>query len=326
MSTVHSNTADSFTPEDFGVLVNLALQAKSIAAHSATVFGTDKHKVNFPLWESDPAVGWYNELDEIVAADGTTGEVECIPSKIAGITRILNELRDDSDPAVADIIGAALANKIARNIDAAYFADTTAKAPSGLQSIEYTTVDTGASLSNLDSFVSARYAAQAAGSTLTNWIVRPAVAESPSKLKVETGSNQSLLQFVDDGIVVAGLTVLVSDQVDEDTMFSGIPKQHVMFVQRSSATVERFPAVYNDGTDIRAISRLGLAFLNEAGVVRGWNSVKTYTLNFNGATGGTATVSVDGHGPSATIAFNAANSVVKTAIVGISMTASLLLT
>jgi hypothetical protein len=44
---------------------------------------------------------------------------------------------------------------------------------------------------------------------------------------------------------------------------------------------------------------------------------ESYTLNFGGATGGTATVSVDGHGPSATIAFNAANSVVKTAIVGI---------
>lgn len=98
-------------------------------------------------------------------------------------------------------------------------------------------------------------------------------------------------------------------------MFWGVP--HVTFVQRSSTTVERFPAVYNDGTDIRAISRLGLAFLNEAGVVRGWNSVKSYTLNFNGATGGTAKVSVNGHGPSATIAFDPANSVVKIAIVAV---------
>jgi hypothetical protein len=55
-------------------------------------------------------------------------------------------------------------------------------------------------------------------------IVRPAVAEALSKLKVETGSNQTLLQFVDDGIVVAGLPVLVSDQVGEDTVFWGIPQ------------------------------------------------------------------------------------------------------
>jgi len=204
MSTVHSNTADAFTPADFGALVNLAVQAKSIAARSATVFQTDKVKVNFPLWTADPAVGWYNELDTITATDGTTDEVECIPSKTAGITRISNELKDDSDPAIADIVGAALSNQIARAADAAYFGNTTVKGPNGLLSIDYTQVDTGASLSNLDPFVQARYAAVAAGSELTNWIVRPAIAEALSKLKVQSGSNQSLLQFVEDGIVVAG--------------------------------------------------------------------------------------------------------------------------
>src|SRR6185295_18218664 len=81
------------------------------------------------------------------------------------------------------------------------------------------------------------------GSTLTNWIVRPAVAEALSKLKVQSGSNQSLFQFVEDGITVAGLPVLVSDQVDAATLFWGVPKAHVMFVQRKGTTVERFPAV-----------------------------------------------------------------------------------
>jgi hypothetical protein len=64
------------------------------------------------------------------------------------------------------------------------------------------------------------------------------------------------------------------------------------------------------------MSRLGLAFLNEAGVARGWNSVKTYTLNFNGATGGTAKVSVNGHGPSAT-AFDASAATVTFSLVAI---------
>jgi hypothetical protein len=81
-----------------------------------------------------------------------------------------------------------------------------------------------------------------------------------------------LLQFAEDGIVVAGLPMLVSDQVDADTLFWGIPKAHVVFVQRKGTTVERFPAVYNDGIDIRAVSRLGLAFLNPAGAVRGTTS------------------------------------------------------
>ena len=65
--------------------------------------------------------------------------------------------------------------------------------------------------------MSARYAAVAHGSELTSWIVRPAIAEALSKLKVQSGCNQSLLQFVEDGIVVAGLPVLVSDQVDANT-------------------------------------------------------------------------------------------------------------
>ena len=58
---------------------------------------------------------------------------------------------------------------------------------------------------------------------------------------------------MDDGIVVAGLPVLVSDQVDEDTVFWGTRKQHVMFVQRKRTTVERFPAVVQDGTYIRTV-------------------------------------------------------------------------
>jgi HK97 family phage major capsid protein len=271
MSTTHASTADAFTPEDFGGLVNLAVQAKSIAAKSATVFGTDKVKVNFPLWTADPAVAFYNELDVIAKTDGSTDEVECIPSKTAGLTLLSNEIKDDSDPAIADIVGAALSNQIARAIDAAYFANTTAKGPNGLLSIAYTPVDTGASLTNLDPFISARYAAVAHGSELTNWIVRPAVAEALSKLKVASGSNQSLLQHVEDGIVVAGLPVLVSDQVDPNTLFWGVPKAHVVFVQRKGTTVERFPAVDQDGTFIRAISRLGLAFLNPDGVVRGYD-------------------------------------------------------
>ncbi len=45
-----------------------------------------------------------------------------------------------------------------------------------------------------------------------------------------------------------------------------------MFVQRKGTTVERFPNVQQDGTWIRAVSRLGLAFLNEPGVVRGYDA------------------------------------------------------
>ncbi len=71
---------------------------------------------------------------------------------------------------------------------------------------------------------------------------------------------------------MVGLPVLISNQVDANTLFWGIPKQHVVLVMRKGTAVKRFPAVYNDGTDIRAVSRFGLAFLNEPGLVRGYDA------------------------------------------------------
>jgi hypothetical protein len=80
--------------------------------------------------------------------------------------------------------------------------------------VEYTSVDTGVGLTNLDPFVSARFAAQANGSDVTSWIVSPETAEAISNLKTATGSNQSLLQFVDDGIVVPMNPLMQSREVE----------------------------------------------------------------------------------------------------------------
>ena len=266
-----TTTAGAFTPEDFGNLVDLAVKERSIAARSATVFSTNRDKVTFPVWEADPDVAFYGELDSIAIEDAETGEVPVDIYKTAGLVLMSNELRDDSDPAVADLAGKGLSNKIGRAIDGAYLADTTAKGPNGLLSISYTAVDTGASLANLDPFIEARYASVANGSELTSWIVSPTTAEALSKLKVQDGSNQTLIQFVEDGITVAGLPVLVSDQVDAATLFWGIPSDHVKLVMRKGTTVERFPAVQQDGSYVRAVARFGLGFLNESGVVRGYD-------------------------------------------------------
>lgn len=272
MSMKRTGTAASWLPQDFGDLLNLAVQAKATASKASTPFQTDKQKVGFPLWVSDPAVGWYNELDEITPADGSTDEVVVIPSKTAGLTLLSSELADDSDPDIAEQVGHALTNQIATAIDTAYFANTTTKGPKGLLSLASTQVDPGTSVTNLDPFVSARFAAEAKGAELTHWLMSPTTAETLSKLKIATGSNQSLLQFVEDGITVAGLPVLTSPKVDADTVAWGVDKTQQRFVIRKGTTVERFPSVTNDGQWVRAIARLGLGFLNPAGVVRIFHS------------------------------------------------------
>nr|WP_279628982.1 phage major capsid protein [Mycobacterium scrofulaceum] len=268
MAMIRNDQAQSFLPEDFGQMLDLVVQAKSVAANASTIFPTEKQKVGFPLWVADPAVGWYGELDEITPADGDTDEVVVTPSKTAGLTLLSNELADDSDPAVADQIGAALGNQIAQAIDTAYFGNTTAKGPNGLLSLASTAVDAGTAVANLDAFIEARYAAEANGAKLSHWLVAPSIAEELSKLKTASGSNQPLLQFVQDGITVAGLPVLTSTHVDAGTVAWGVDKTQQRYVLRKGTTVERFPSVTNDGLYVRAISRIGLGFLNPAGVVR----------------------------------------------------------
>lgn len=268
MPMKRADQAQTWLPEDFGKMLDLVVQAKSVAANASTVVSTSRQKVGFPLWVADPAVGWYNELDEITPADGDTDEVEVTPSKTAGLTLISNELANDSDPDVANQIAAALGNQIAHAIDAAFFADTTAKAPNGLLSLTTQVVDPGTSVTNLDPFVSARYAAEANGAKLSHWLVTPATAEALSKLKIASGSNQSLIQFVEDGITVAGLPVLTSTHVDAGTVAWGVDSTQQRYVLRQGTTVERFPSVTNDGLYIRAISRVGFGFLNPAGIVR----------------------------------------------------------
>lgn len=268
MAMKSADQAQTWLPQDFGEMLDLVVQAKSVAANASTISTTTKQKTGFPLWVADPGVGWYNELDEITPADGDTDEVEVIPSKTAGLTLISNELANDSDPDVANQIAEALANQIAHAIDGSFFANTTAKGPNGLLSLATQVVDPGASVSNLDPFISARYAAEAHSAKLTHWLVSPATAEALSKLKVGSGFNQSLIQFVEDGITVAGLPVLTSTHVDADTVAWGVDKTQLRYVLRQGTTVERFPSVTNDGLYIRAISRVGFGFLNPAGVVR----------------------------------------------------------
>lgn len=260
-----------FTPEDVGSLVDREVAARSVAARTATLFSTDKDSVVFPTWEKDPAVGWFEELDPIAESDVETGEVKVTIEKTAGLVLSSTELLSDSSPEIAPMVGAGLSRQIARAVDAAYLNSTTPKAPNGLLSVNYSSVDTGAGITNLDPFVEARYLAESQGSVLTSWIVSPQVAETLSKLKIQDGSNQSLLQFVADGSInIVGLPVVVSDQVDGDTQFFGIPREHVILVARLGTVVEKFPDVQRYGTWVRAVARYGIGFLNPAGIVRGY--------------------------------------------------------
>lgn len=269
MSATINTTANAWLPEDFGGLLSLEVQTKAVVAQVSEIFGTDKTTVNFPLWTQPVETAFYNELDEIAPSDGATDEVVITPAKVAGLHLASSELFDDADPDIASQIGRSLANQISHSLDAAMFANTTTKGYDGLLAKAYTAVDSeSASLANLDKFVSARFAAEANGAQLTHWLMAPTVAEALSNLKQASGSNVPLLQFVQDGIEIAGLPVITSTHVDIDTICWGIDKSQQRFVVRKDAKVERFPSVTNDGQYVRGIMRAGWDTLNPSGLVR----------------------------------------------------------
>lgn len=271
MAVLNSNLAASWTPEDYGKLIDLVIAEKSIAFQSGTVISTGNESIRFPMLTADPAVGWYAENTQISLTDPTTNELIVTPKKVAGLTQISNEAASDSNPAVADQVGRSLGRSVAKKIDAAYFANTTSNGPSGLLSLSgINVVDTGTvTLTSLDPFHQAKADALADGAELSVFILAPDVALTLAKAKQADDSNMGLFDNVGDGTTLAGVKVLVSTDVAAGNAW-GLDSSQVLIVQRTGTTVTRSTdaAFDYDAVQVRATARVGFGFVNPAGVVR----------------------------------------------------------
>lgn len=271
MAVLNSGLQQAWTPEDYGSLIDLVVAAKSIAFQAATVVQTASETIRFPKLTADPAVAWYAENSTISLTDPTTDEIVITPKKVAGRTQISNEAAADTNPAVAEQTGKALARSIAKGVDKAFFANTTTNGPSGLLSLGgVNVVDTSAvPLTSLDAFHEAKFAALADGAELTHFILAPDVALALSKAKQGTSSNMGLLDNVGDGITLAGVKVLVSTDVAAGNAW-GVDATQIYAVQRTGTTIVKSAeaAFAEDAVQVRATARVGFGFANPAGVVR----------------------------------------------------------
>lgn len=271
MAVLDSNLAQAWTPEDYGKLIDTVIAAKSIAFQAGTVISTSRESFRTPMLTADPSVAWYAENTTIALTDPDTDELVITPKKVAGRTQISNEAAADTNPAVADQVGQSLGRSVAKGIDAAFFSNTTTNGPSGLLSLSgIQVVDTGTvTLTSLDPFHDAKFAAQAHGANLTHFILAPDVAQTLAKAKQQTGSNMGLLASVGDGITLAGVPVLVSTDVAAGNAW-GVDAAQILVVQRTGTTVTRSTeaAFAEDAVQVRATARVGFGFANPAGVVR----------------------------------------------------------
>lgn len=266
-----TQAAGAYTPEDLGGLIDVALKGESVAARAFTVASTDKDSVRYPKFTGNPSVGHYSELDPIALDDPETDEVVVSIFRTAGATRQSRELADDSTPDTAALVGRALTQQIVRSVDAAALGNTTAKGPDGLLSTAYSAVDSaGPTLTSLDPFVDGIFKSEENQGSVDAWIMHPSVANQLSKLKKATGSNESLLQLVEDGMTIAGRPVILSTLTDPDTIAWGVSKAHSVLVVRTGTSVERSTqsAFLNYAVDVMANFRYGIGFLHEPANVR----------------------------------------------------------
>jgi HK97 family phage major capsid protein len=227
-----------------------------------------------PRVTQDVSAAWTLEGAEIATSDAVTDQLSCVPSKLASLTVVSNELMADSSPTPLSIVGQSCVRDLKRKIDAAWLTATTPNGPSGLPSLTTSTASAGGSWDDFDWAQAAISAAETLNSQVTSFVTSPATALQLSTVKAyaAAGSNVPLMQpdpTKPGTRVIAGVPLLVSPSVAADTIWA-VPQQHSLFVLRQPATVVSDSSVYfsKDSTAIRGTLRVGFCFPHPMSVVK----------------------------------------------------------
>src|SRR4029077_19077744 len=152
MSLLSAAAGGILLPEEVGPLILQPLRALSTAIQVSTEVTTASPKFRLPVVQLDAAANWLAEAADITETDPTIGEEVVTPQKVGALTKVSNELANDSSPAATSVVGDGLVRYIARKVDLAFFANTTALGPNGLQSLTgiATVTAPGSAWSNFD--------------------------------------------------------------------------------------------------------------------------------------------------------------------------------
>lgn len=274
MAITTGSANQAFLPQAAGKLIVQPALAASIAAQVSTVVNTGSGTFRIPIVSADPTAAWTPEGTAIDASDPTLAELAVVPKKLAGLVVVSRELIEDSNPASAEVIGQGLARDIAKKLDAAFFANTTANGPSGLLSLTTSTAtETETSFDTLDSFASAMFTVEGIGANVDSWITSPAEALALTTLKeLSTGSNKPLLgadPTQQTARSVYGRPLYVSSAVGTKTAW-GVPRDRVFLVVRSDARIEvdRSAFFTSDQVAVKATMRVGFGFPHPLAIVK----------------------------------------------------------
>jgi HK97 family phage major capsid protein len=264
-------------PEEVGKLLHATVGGLSVALLVSKGGGitTGATAYRIPVINTDAEAGWFAEGVEITPSDAVTSELVVIPSKVAGLTIISNELAADSSPEATAEVGDGLARDIARKIDKALFSIVAAPAPNGLAAVALVTgtaVEAAASFTTLDAFAGAISAAEARGAVIDSFVTSPAEALALAKLKDQTGSNRPLLG-VDPTQptkrTIYGVPLRVNPDIAVKTVWA-IPSDRTYVIVRLGSKVDIDKSAYfsSDRTGVRGVMRVGFGFPDPLSIIK----------------------------------------------------------
>ncbi len=279
MSLLTSGAAGILKPEEVARLVIEPLQNASTAMQISTVVPTASHQFRIPIVVADAGSGWYSEGSDITPTDAQISELVVTPTKLATLSKVSNELANDSSPTATAVVGQGMARDLARKLDTAFFANTTANGPSGLLSLgDVQTVD-GSSAAGLDAFAEAISKLESVGSTCTAFCASAATVLELSQLKQFDGVTQSnvpLLSQAGDGTAATKRQILgvnlwpLPAGVIADGVVWALDAAKTFVVLRQDAQVEVDRSVFfgSDSLGVRSVLRVGFGWPHQEAVVQ----------------------------------------------------------
>lgn len=264
------STADLRSEDFYRQLVIPALNEASVVLRSLRRIDTTATKVNLPI-VNDANIGWVAEGAPLPDAAVNPDLVQVTPKKLAAYADITNEAVGDAN--AAEIVGAAMAQALARKVDAAFFTSGGADAPASLAGATVLTVD-ATPTSGIDPYIDAAAEMEADGATPTVIFLNPLDWAALAKVKESTGSNKPVLVASSGPTLAAaralnGLPVEVSSGVPQGTAYV-VDGTRTVAVVRRDGTVEadRSVGFRNDITVVRVVGRFGFGFLYPSAVAR----------------------------------------------------------
>lgn len=267
---------DGILPPQYGALVEQPLRENALAfdGRIATTARTTSTTFHVPVVTEDVTATWPGEGQLINVDDPTMAEIVVTPAKCAALTRVSNELANDSSPAAQQIVGGSIAASLTSEVDKAFFGDLASPAAAGLGSLEFADVShvNAGTYADLDCFAEALAECEQNGGRVTAFVTDPETALDIARLKVQSGSLAPLLGVdATNGTArqILGVPLFVSRHVDDGVCWA-LDSSTVFTVLREGVqlAVSHDARFDYDQVAIRGIVRVGFAFAAPKRIIR----------------------------------------------------------